>query len=238
MLINGDISGLEWVCAAYLSQDPIAIKEILAEFDQHSDNQKRFKLPTRLVAKTFVFRLIYGGSAWSYSNDPAFASVKGSEKFWQNVIDQFYDKYKGLHNWHIKLVQEVTQSGRLIMPTGRIYTYTKNHKGEWPRTTILNYPVQGLGADLMMIGRISFYRRLKASNLTGLLVSSIHDSLVVDCLDKDNKTCYNICKILKESIEDIPKNFERLFKVKFNLPMRSEISFGPNKKDMEIWVEK
>ena len=87
----------------------------------------------------------------------------------------------------------------------------------------------------MMIGRISFYRRLKASNLTGLLVSSIHDSLVVDCLDKDGTTCYNICKILKESVEDIPKNFKKLFGIEFNLPMRSEISVGINKKDMEVW---
>lgn len=229
------MKGLEWVTAIYLSQDPVGIKEIIANTDQHQDNQDRFHLPSRLVAKTFVFRLIYGGSAWSYAHDPAFASVKGSEKFWQNVIDDFYSKYRGLHKWHTAIVQEVVGSGRLVMPTGRVYTYTKDHRGEWPRTTILNYPVQGLGADLMMIGRISFYRRLKASNLTGLLVSSIHDSLVVDCLDNDGTVCYNICKILKESIEDIPKNFERLFGVSFNLPMRCEISIGPNKKDMEIW---
>ena len=235
MLINADIKGLEWVVACWLSQDPVGMAEIIANVDQHGDNQEKFKLPSRLVAKTFVFRLIYGGGAWSYAHDPAFASVRGSERFWQGVIDQFYDKYKGLHTWHTKIMQEVVGSGKLVMPHGRIYTYTKDYKGEWPRTTILNYPVQGLGADLMMIGRISFYRRLKASNLTALLVSSIHDSLVVDCLDKDGKTCYNICTMLKESIEDIPKNFERLFGIPFNLPMRSEISIGKNKKTMEVW---
>jgi len=232
VLINADIRGLEWITACWLSQDPTGITEILANADQHADNQERFKLPSRLVAKTFVFRLIYGGGAWSYANDPAFASVRGSEKFWKGVIDQFYDKYKGLHRWHTKIVQEVVSSGQLVMPHGRIYTYTKDNRGEWPRTTILNYPVQGLGADLMMIGRISFYRRLKASGLTGLLVSSIHDSLVVDSTED---VCYNICMMLKESIEDIPKNFERLFGISFNLPMRSEITVGKNKKDMEVW---
>ena len=29
MLLQADAKALEWVCAAYLSQDPIAIKEIL-----------------------------------------------------------------------------------------------------------------------------------------------------------------------------------------------------------------
>lgn len=212
----------------------MGMQEILDNVDQHAENQERFKLPSRLIAKTFIFRLVYGGGAWSYAHDPAFASVGGSERFWQGVIDQFYDKYKGLHRWHTKIVQEVVGSGRLVMPTGRIYTYTKDKHGEWPRTTILNYPVQGLGADLMMIGRISFFRRLKASKLPALLVSSIHDSLVVD-VDNDKEVCYNICIMMKKSIEDIPMNFERLFGVKFNLPMKSEITMGVNKKAMEVW---
>ena len=72
MLLNADAKQLEWICAAYLSQDKVAIKEILGQIDQHKDNQKRFGLPSRLIAKTFVFRLIYGGGAYSYANDPNF----------------------------------------------------------------------------------------------------------------------------------------------------------------------
>lgn len=239
MLINVDIKGLEWIVAAFLSQDKVAIEEILSNVDQHGDNQKRFGFPDRTIAKIFVFKLLYGGTAWGYSQESIFRPVSKSEKFWQNVIDQFYSKYKGIAQWHTELMQEVTTTGKIVMPHGRIYTYEKNKHGEWPRTTILNYPVQGLGADLMMIGRISFYRRFKASGLQGLLVSSIHDSLVIDApskdLDKLDENCYNICMMLKSCIEDIPANFERLFKVPFNLPMRGETSYGINKKDMEVW---
>jgi DNA polymerase I-like protein with 3'-5' exonuclease and polymerase domains len=236
MLISADISGLEWVTAAYLSQDLTALLEITTGVDQHSDNQKRFGLPERRLAKVFIFRIIYGGGAWSYANDPDFSGVSKSEKYWQGIIDQFYDKYKGLHRWHTKIVQEVTLNGQLVMPHGRIYTFEKNKYNEWPRTTILNYPVQGLGADLMMIGRISFFTRLKKSGIPALLVSSIHDSLVVDCpVDKGMEVCYNVCRMLKSSIEDIPSNFNRIFKLDFNLPMKCEISMGLNKKEMEVW---
>ena len=238
MLINADLKALEWYCAVFLSQDPVGIQEILDNVDQHADNLVRLGFPDRGVAKVFLFRLVYGGGAWSYAHDPEFMLTSKSEKFWQHAIDQFYEKYDGLHRWHIGLMQEVTTTGRLVMPTGRIYTYEKDKHGNWPRTTILNYPVQGLGADLMMIGRISFFRRFKASNLTGKLVSTIHDSLVVDApcetLDKLDENCYNICMMLKSCIEDIPMNFERLFGVKFNLPMRCEISYGLNKKDREV----
>lgn len=95
MLLQADAKQLEWVGATYLSQDQVALNEILNNVDQHTDNQERFGLPSRLIAKTFVFRLIYGGSAYSYANDPDFKAI-GNESFWQGVIDEFYKKYFGL----------------------------------------------------------------------------------------------------------------------------------------------
>ena len=89
MLLQADAKQLEWVGATYLSQDKTALDEIWASVDQHADNQERFGLPSRLIAKTFVFRLIYGGSSYSYANDPNFRDI-GNETFWQNVIDEFY----------------------------------------------------------------------------------------------------------------------------------------------------
>jgi len=56
MLINMDMKAIEWVCVAYLSQDRTAMEEIKNQIDQHTANQKRFGLPSRLIAKTFVFR--------------------------------------------------------------------------------------------------------------------------------------------------------------------------------------
>ena len=57
MLIEADFKALEWLCAVYLSKDKTGYDEIIRGIDQHSDNQARFRLPSRLVAKTFVFRL-------------------------------------------------------------------------------------------------------------------------------------------------------------------------------------
>ena len=107
MLLQADAKALEWVCATYLSQDQTAAKEIWDGTDQHTDNQLRFGLPSRLIAKTFVFRLIYGGSAYSYANDTNFTDVSRSESFWQNVIDEFYNKYQGLGQWHKDIVAKI-----------------------------------------------------------------------------------------------------------------------------------
>ena len=235
MLVNVDAKALEWICAAYLSKDKVAYEEIKAEVDQHTVNQIRFGLPTRHIAKTFVFRLIYGGSAYSYANDPDFESVGGNEKFWQGVIDEFYSKYQGIALWHTNLMSEATTSGKLRMPTGRIYNFSSTQRGHdlvWPRTKILNYPVQGLGADLMAIARVSAFRRFKDQRIEGVLISTIHDSIVADVMSHEVK---RICQLFHDIFESIPLNFKRVFGVEWDLPTRCEISTGPNKFDLTEW---
>ena len=224
MLINADAKALEWLAATYLSKDKTAYGEIIAGTDQHSDNQQRLKLPTRLIAKTFLFRLIYGGSAYAYANDPEFTAVSSSDKFWQKLIEEFYSKYSGLYQWHGNLMREVVRTGKIVMPTGREYAYQK-HRGEWPRTTILNYPVQGFGADLMAIARVSLYRRLRASSLTCKLICTVHDSIVLDAHDSEVD---NVVQMIYDVWKDIPVNYQRLFGSKFDLPCKVEISVGPD----------
>ena len=235
MLLQADAKALEWVCASYLSKDKIAYDEIWNNVDQHTDNQNRFGLPSRLIAKTFVFRLIYGGSAYSYANDNNFTDVSTSESFWQNVIDEFYTKYKGLGQWHKEIVATAMKDRKITMPTGRVYNYepeVKYGKVKWPRTKILNYPVQGLGADLMAIARVSLNNRLKDMKDVKL-INTVHDSIIVDF---DSKVWDNISivKIVDKCFTDIPLNFQKLFGVKFNLPMRVECQVGSDWGNMEI----
>ena len=225
MLIECDARALEWLGATYLSKDKVAYDEIRQGIDQHSDNQARFRLPSRLVAKTFVFRLIYGGTAYAYANDPEFTHVSKSDRFWQDIIDQFYGKYQGLYRWHSSLVREVVRTGQLVMPTGRTYKYEKNERNEWPRTTILNYPVQGLGADLMAIARVSLFKRIKKLGIQCDFISTVHDSIILDT-PKDNVA--NVLQVINDVWRDIPKNFEVLFKVPFDLPCRVDCKVGEN----------
>lgn len=234
MLLQADAKQLEWVGAAYLSQDPVAIQEIWGSVDMHSDNQQRFGLPSRLIAKTFVFRLIYGGSAYSYAHDPNFMSI-GGEKYWQNVIDSFYDKYKRLGEWHTEIYEKAKQDRKLVMPTGRVYYFDSEVRGNkvyYPRTKILNYPVQGLGADLMAIVRVALMTKLRSYDRCDM-VNTVHDSIILDYDSKlwDNK---EIVTLVDKCFNDVPDNFQKLFGKEFNLPMRVECQVGPTWGDMEV----
>lgn len=239
MILNIDAKQLEWVAAVFWSQDPVGLTELLSEFDLHEDNQRRFKLPERLVAKTLLFRTIYGGTGYSFATDPEFSHL-GSEKWWDEKITSFYDKYQGLRSWHERLYERVVLSnGRLDLQTGRSYEFQPvRYSGEirYPRTKILNYPVQGLAADLMAIARVSLHKRLKAMNVNGILwVNTVHDSIV---LDIKPELWYNISNEIVEVIEgvfqDIPMNFKKMFELEFNVPVKAEITYGKNWGEMEL----
>lgn len=224
------------VVAAELSGDSTLRQEIIDKVDIHDSNRVAFNLGDgklgRLIAKIFKFRLIYGGSAYSYAHDPDFMGVSTSMAYWQDVIDAYYAKYKGIRLWHDSLLETVKKQGYLEIPSGRCYSFEAKFKygdWQWPLTTIKNYPVQGFGADLVMLARIEFYKRLKASGLEALFIQTIHDSLVVDT---PSKNVYTISKMLQESVEAVPSLCEEAFGYAFSLPLTSEILVGSNKREL------
>lgn len=230
MIINCDAKALEWYAGTWLAKDKVAYEEIWDNVDQHTLNQTSFGLPSRLIAKKFVFRLIYGGTEYSYSVDPDFVDVSTSQKFWKKVIESFYNKYKGWASWHIKLMQEATTTGQLIMPTGRVYEYTLDQFGNWPRTTILNYPVQGLGADIMAVARVMFYNRFRENNcFEGKGICTVHDSIVVDVPEKYTE---QVCMLFHQIFDELPGTFSNVFNTTFDLPLRCEVAYGPDMKNL------
>ncbi len=210
-------------------------EELLGGLDMHSNNQKVFGLPSRLIAKIFMFRLMYGAMEFSYAKDPDFQPVSSSPKYWKKVIDAFYDKYRGFGKWHTQIVQEVTRTGKLIVPsTGRTFSFSRypNMRGEleWPVTQIKNFPVQGSGSDLMAIARCITYKKWKEQGITGKLVNTVHDSIVADVPDYEVD---KVCKLLKDSFEEVPKYFKQIFGVEYDLPFLGEIQVGKNLCGME-----
>ena len=155
--------------------------------------------------------------------------VSSSEKFWQAIIDEYYAKYTGLGTWHAKIVQEVIRNGQIEIPTGRSFTFEpfrrNNGDLEWPRTKILNYPVQGFGADVVMIIRLSLWNRLKHLRDRVKFVNTVHDSILLDVVN-DQDLWYNIHITIKKVFEDFPANFKKLFGVDFDLPLRVEMEQG------------
>jgi DNA polymerase I-like protein with 3'-5' exonuclease and polymerase domains len=238
MLINLDAKSLEWVTAVFLSGDRIGKQELSTGLDIHDRNRLDLQLTDRTTAKRFLFRTIYcdeaGGGAYAFANDPEFSHVSQKTSYWQQRIDHFYEKYKDLAKWHSHLLVRVGETGRLSMPWGREYVFLRTErKGvkQWPKTQIYNYPVQGLGAELMAIVRVSLAKRLHAAQLNYSLVATVHDSVLIDAPEENLAP---ISKIVYNVFRDVPKNFERLFGIPFDMELNVEIQAGPTWGSMQL----
>ena len=233
MIVNSDVKSLEIHTAAFLSQDKVLMNELWGGFDLHTDNQTRFILPSRHVAKFFIFRILFGGTEFGFAKDPDFYECKFSISQWKEVIRKFYDKYQGIAEWHEKILREAKASGQLIMPHGRVYPFTRiQRRGEWvwPETEIKNYPVQGLGADLMTLFRVLVWTEIKRREIEALMVSSVHDSLVIDTPEKNVE---EVLTIKQNCATIVGIEFEKRFGIEYNLPFRIECQVGKDFKNME-----
>jgi DNA polymerase-1 len=232
MLVNCDVKGLEVVVAAELSGDKVLKHEVREGLDFHQLNQDRFKLPSRVVAKRFKFKLLYGATAFGYAHDSDFVDVSTSERYWQGIIDEYYAKYHGIRAWHDELINTAKREGQLEIPSGRFYPIVPDANWKWPITVIKNYPVQGFGADLVMLARLEARKRLRmaAGVKASVLISTIHDSIVADCPDDEWEL---VGRILMESVQAVPMLCKKTFGYDFSLPMNAEVQYGPNKKEMK-----
>lgn len=239
MLIKADASQLEWRVKVFLSQDPIGMQEINEGYPIHDDNQKVFVLPTRTIAKIFLYRIIFAdsfgdrgmaGPAFAYANDSDFRGTSTSAKYWEKVIERFYEKYKGVCLHSVGLIREAIETGYVQSPSGRFYNYhleEKYGRKDWPRTQILNHIVQGLSADFVMIARLLFWKRLKAMNYGNkvLPVNTVHDSIELDAVN-DPVLCLEVGQMLRKCFTDIPRYFEKNYGTPVNVPQDAEVKFG------------
>lgn len=231
MLIQIDAAQLEWRVLAWLAGDSTALREINDGIDFHAENQALFKLPSRLIAKIYLFRTIYRGSGWSFANDSDFMGVSNDPDFWDKLNEQFFRKYKGIDQCHLKWGQIVAARRPIISPFGREWLVDLKPDGSLPWTVLTNYPVQGTGADIMMIARISLWRRLNALQLTQVLpVSTVHDSIVLDC---PTHMVRSIGGLAVDVFNDIPGNVKKMFGIDLPCPFPGEVKVGYNLKDMK-----
>ena len=241
-IVNCDVKSLELVVFADLAQDKVMSEEIRNKLDLHANNQRDFGLPDRITAKRFVFKLIYGATAYGFATDPDFTPLGLSEKRWQEVIDAFYKKYYGGQKWHNNIIQEAQTTGRLIIPSGRYFPFapikkpdgsyvrTKDGAFKWPITQIKNYPVQGFGADLVMLARLEARKMFQEQGSRASLIGTIHDSIIADCPSEDVTAT---ARILFKAVERVPELCKTIWGYNFSLPLTSEVQCGPNKFDME-----
>ncbi|MHA2066891.1 MAG: DNA polymerase [Candidatus Thorarchaeota archaeon] len=235
--VECDASQLEWKAAAFLSQDPVMCQEIRDGIDNHAATGHDHFGGTgiRTDWKVFNFRMIYGGTPYSFYMDYKMPSF--SQKKWQHIWESFYEKYAGLREWQLERVDEVYSNGGYLRGiTGRIFKfnlYDRRGVQEYKPTEIVNYPVQSFAtADIIPVGMLSLRHRLRHLGRGGLMCLQVHDSIVVDTKEEHVEQVAAICK---NTMDDLPMLIKKYFGIHFNLPLGGDVKYGRNLGEMTEW---
>lgn len=153
--------------------------------------------------------------------------------FWDGMNEKFYTKYNLLDKQHHVWKDQVMAGKPIIGPLGREWAIPihRDFRGDIkiPWTTLSNYPVQGTGADLMMLARLSAHTRIRRAGIPCDFISTVHDSIV---LDTQEKYLQDLRVILEQVFVDLPKNIQKVFGYQWETPLAGECKYGPNMLDM------
>ena len=234
LVFVGDLSQLEWRVAAWLSQDPVAMREIIEGIDCHADNAVKMfgDAKYRQDAKIFTFRLLYGGGAYAFYMDPKMPNF--SKGRWDEIVRQYNIKYRVLCAWQERNIMQVPRdNGFLYSPTGRIYRIPMEPHKKYPNTMVYkdtcikNYPVQGTATgDIVPLAMNLIYDRMMADPMKFICTNwmgQVHDSVIFDTMPHEVKA---LAKLVIDTFEDLPSIISNMWQVDFNLPMTGEVTFG------------
>ena len=230
MIIDCDLSALEWRTAAELSRDATMIAEIVNGEDAHLQNAiNYFGDPKfRQQAKVLGFRMIYGGSAYAFHMDQNMPKLGLSK--WEDIVEMFYSKYYGLRKWQEDNYQFVCKHGYYKTFTGRHYKFhkVKKYDGTWEYSwpSVCNYCCQGTATgDIVPLVLVTILPKLKKISSDIKLINQVHDSIVLDAPDK---YLSDVCETCLQAFEDIPRLVKKHYNYDWITPMQGEATYGPD----------
>ena len=246
--IELDYAQLEIRVLALATRDKNLVEDLVSGRDMHTYFASRIfnkpvedvTQPERKLAKGFSFQLQYGAGfrsiAESWNVEPEL--VKG-------FIRDYYTRYAQVKKWQAKSLKEAEASfswrGESTKDSLSIPSYYLSNiwgdkeafflladkwKGEYKvsPTKVKNYPIQGAGADIMimMLGVLdqdlsnSFDGRVR-------MLNTVHDSVL---LEAPNCLVDDVVHTAKKSLESVPAALHKLFGVESPVEFPVDYSVG------------
>ena len=207
--VGCDLSGIELRCLAHymFNYDDGAYSNEILSGDIHTHNQEAAGLPTRPLAKTFIYAFLYGAG-----NAKLGSIVGGNKQAGARLKSQFFEKIPAMKKLVDAVQFKAAKTGTLKLIDGRTVVIRGEHKA-------LNTLLQGAGAVVSKAWIVIAKQMLDAADVEYELMAWVHDELQVGCPPEHADTVGNIL------VESARLAGERLG---FRCPVDAEYQVGKN----------
>lgn len=220
---EADGAQLEFRVAAHLGRDRAARDDIVSGFDVHRFTASnlngtpfdKVSKDERQDAKPETFRPLYGS--------------KGNSERTKRYAKAFAARWPDIANTQRGWTLSVLRDKKLRIESGLIFYWpdtTISDYGYVKHTTeIYNYPVSSFAtADIIPIGLVYAWHRLRSVGARSFITNTIHDSIVGEIHPDEVKLFSDIVKEAMTS--DTLKYLEKVYKVRYTVPLGVEIKIG------------
>ena len=226
-LVAADYSQIELRIAAILADDQAMLEAYKAGADLHRRTaaaiagiaEEEVTKAQRQLAKACNFGLVYGMGARTLA---AYAAGSYGVSMSQTEAEQakaaFFRAYPGIARWHAATKVKGLHDPA-VKTTGGLIRDLAKEPGGWQMTKALNTPVQGSGAEILLVALAALPKAL--AGLDAKPIIHVHDEIVLEVADRDVPAA-------KRALQDaMTTGFRALFPDHADMPGLVEAHAGP-----------
>ncbi|MCJ7665716.1 MAG: DNA polymerase I [Actinobacteria bacterium] len=224
LIMASDYSQIELRVLAHMSEDENLIESFNRQEDIHTRTASEIFAvdynevgpELRRKAKAINFGIIYGMTEFGLAKRLSISEVEA-----RDYIDKYLGRYPGVSIFIKKLIEDACRNGYSTTMFGR-KRYIKELGSSNSRIRSLgerfavNTPIQGSAADIMKLSTTVLHNELRSGELDSNIILHVHDELVLELKEKDQK---KIEEIVKRSMENC---------IKLRVGLKVDISTGSN----------
>lgn len=196
-----------------------------------SDEAKTLEL-NRVTAKTVNFLTGYGGGAFGLQNVLAMKSISMSIEECQHIIESFFDTYPALRDMLQQYKRFILDTHLAVSIFGRVRIFEEvlgddeEAKAKALRAGC-NHLIQSTASDMMLTALFVIEMMMRDAGLESILVSTVHDSLVIDAVREELPQVHDI-------VGRVLNNFPDVFKAVFGDDYDTSWMIVPFSGDCEV----
>lgn len=222
--VAADYSQIELRVLAHMSGDENLIAAFQQGLDIHAATASRLfgVEPTavdknqRRVAKTVVFGVIYGISAFGL------AQRLGIERdLARQLIDNLFAEFPGIRRYIDQTLEFGRQHGYVQTLFGRRRVMedlrTRGAQRAATEREAINAPIQGTAADLMKMAMVNVHRALREQGLRTRLLLQVHDELIAEAPEDEVESA---ARLLRDVMSGVYRDLV--------VPLSVNLEVGPN----------
>ncbi len=224
VLLTADYSQFELRILAHITHEPRLVDAFSKGEDIHTITASTlFGVPVeqvtkdqRRLAKTVVYAVLYGQSAYGLANVTGMSNAESAE-----FIKHYHETFPNVKVYVDSTLQQARTQGYVNTLYGRkrffpdMHSLSHTERQALEREAI-NMPIQGTNADLIKIAMIRLHHALREKRMKTRMILQVHDELAFEVPVEELERARKIIRSLMEGVADL------------DVPIRVEMKMGKN----------